>query len=475
MLKRLLFFLPRGGEKFSPIPFQDASYAPWDENKNPENSLSPFLSDADIVIVAAMAAVYAHFIKKTYVNYAPTVLVGIDTRPTGPAIADIFIRVLIAEGCEVHYLFIVPAPEIMAYAHYTTKLSLADSAHADGFAYISASHNPPGYNGLKFGLGGGVLSSEQISPLIATLKCELAENSVPLRMLKTLENASSSAIAACYERVAFWKRRSLSAYMLFSHEVFTNESDIEAQDTMLAQIAKANKAIGLGVLGELNGSARTQSIDADWLGALGVQAELITTEPGNFVHRIVPERDSLDLCRAELYTRYVADPRFMLGYVPDCDGDRGNIVIIDTKNTKAVSLEAQEVFAIVCLSELSYLRLKGVTKPIAVVVNDATSMRIEAIAGILGARVFRAETGEANVVNCAEELRAHGWIVRMLGEGSNGGTIIHPSRVRDPLSTLGSLIRLLRYVDDNDRRKLFFLLVGCQRKYYASSTRLWAR
>jgi len=82
-------------------------------------------------------------------------------------------------------------------------------------------------------------------------------------------------------------------------------------------------------------------------------------------------------------------------------------------------------------------------------------MRIEAIAGILGARVFRAETGEANVVNCAEELRAQGWIVRILGEGSNGGTIIYPSRVRDPLSTLGSLIRLLRYVDDKTGESCF--------------------
>jgi len=111
---------------------------------------------------------------------------------------------------------------------------------------------------------------------------------------------------------------------------------------------------------------------------------------------------------------------------------------------RAVPLEAQQVFALVCLSELAYLRRRDEARQVAVVVNDATSMRIEAIAGAFGARVFRAETGEANVVSCAEKLRAQGWIVRILGEGSNGGNITHPSKVRDPLSTLGSMIRLLR-------------------------------
>ncbi len=62
--------------------------------------------------------------------------------------------------------------------------------------------------------------------------------------------------------------------------------------------------------------------------------------------------------------------------------------------------------------------------------------------------MFRAETGEANVVNLAEMLRSEGWVVSILGEGSNGGNITHPSKVRDPLSTLGAMIRLLRLPDE---------------------------
>jgi phosphoglucomutase len=57
--------------------------------------------------------------------------------------------------------------------------------------------------------------------------------------------------------------------------------------------------------------------------------------------------------------------------------------------------------------------------------------------------VFRAEVGEANVVELAGKLREKGNLVRILGEGSSGGTIIYPSTVRDPVDTLGAIIKLL--------------------------------
>ena len=83
-------------------------------------------------------------------------------------------------------------------------------------------------------------------------------------------------------------------------------------------------------------------------------------------------------------------------------------------------------------SELEFLRkFKPEARP-AVVVNGPTSMRIERIAEAYGAGVFRAEVGEANVVNLAAARRSGGYEVRILGEGSNGGNITHPATVRDP-------------------------------------------
>jgi phosphoglucomutase len=70
-------------------------------------------------------------------------------------------------------------------------------------------------------------------------------------------------------------------------------------------------------------------------------------------------------------------------------------------------------------------------------------MRIDRIAERLGTAVFRAEVGEANVVNLAREKRCEGWDVAILGEGSNGGTILHPQAVRDPLATVTVLLKLL--------------------------------
>ncbi|MDR3192295.1 MAG: hypothetical protein LBT87_04435 [Treponema sp.] len=76
-------------------------------------------------------------------------------------------------------------------------------------------------------------------------------------------------------------------------------------------------------------------------------------------------------------------------------------------------------------------------------VNDPTSLRVDRIARAFGAELFRAEVGEANVVSLARELRERGYIVRILGEGSAGGNITHPSAVRDPINTALSLIKLL--------------------------------
>lgn len=454
---RSLILSASGWRKVFADPAQSSAYAPWAAEQNAEHSLSPYLSKADRVISAGIAMVFASFMKEKTSGRRPVVVLGIDTRPTGPAIADIFARVLISAECTVRYLFIVPAPEIMAYAASTTSLPPSHEFHTDGFAYISASHNPPGHNGVKFGIGGGVLSAAEIAPLISALKQFLADPQAPQMALNALRSADPAALAACYENAAHWKRHSHSAYMLAAHRIFTDEDSLDRQELILGSIARACAIRPLGVVAELNGSARTQSIDQDWLGALGVEARVINAEPGVFAHRIVPENESLEPCREALSAIHAEHPSFILGYVPDCDGDRGNLVYWSERARTARILEAQQVFALACLSELAFLRWKKETRPLALVVNDATSMCIEAIAERLGAQVFRAETGEANVVTCADRLRAEGFAVRILGEGSNGGNITYPGRVRDPLSTLGSLIRLLRLRDADGKESLFRL------------------
>jgi phosphoglucomutase len=65
--------------------------------------------------------------------------------------------------------------------------------------------------------------------------------------------------------------------------------------------------------------------------------------------------------------------------------------------------------------------------------------------------------GEANVVNLARSLRGQGYIVRISGEGSNGGSIIYPSSVRDPLATASALVKLLSVKSEEGRPGLYEL------------------
>jgi len=67
------------------------------------------------------------------------IAVGRDTRTTGPILADALKAGLLATGCRVIDCGILPTPALQ----YIVK------EHYDGGAMITASHNPPEYNGVK--------------------------------------------------------------------------------------------------------------------------------------------------------------------------------------------------------------------------------------------------------------------------------------------------------------------------------------
>jgi phosphoglucomutase len=396
------------------------------------------------VIAAAAATVFAEYLAETG-GGTPEVLVARDTRPTGGAVAERMIRSFIAAGATVHYADICAAPEIMARAR-----NFAENRKSAGFVYISASHNPRGHNGLKFGrTDGGVLPGPETAKLAARLKALLAD---PERVARLSAGASGAdngegEVERVFAAREAEKKRAREDYYRFALEV------AGGPDSAIVRAVRAGIARKpLGIAADLNGSARTVSIDREFITGLGARYRAVNAEPGAIVHRIVPEGESLEPCREFLETLHREDPAFVLGYVPDCDGDRGNLVIWDDALGGARTLEAQEVFALACVSELAHLVWTGelsydeagrARQKVAVAVNDPTSLRIDAIARAFGAEIFRAEVGEANVVSRARELREQGYIVRILGEGSAGGNITHPSAVRDPVNTVMALLKLL--------------------------------
>ena len=89
---------------------------------------------------------------------AQTVNVGCDTRASGPELVDAFARGVISAGAECVLVGVLPTPAVALLP-------------GDLGVVVSASHNPPEYNGVKFfEAGGGKLSDrseEQIEELLA--------------------------------------------------------------------------------------------------------------------------------------------------------------------------------------------------------------------------------------------------------------------------------------------------------------------
>lgn len=370
------------------------------------------------------------------------VLVARDTRPTGDALAGAACLCLAARGLNPRFLGVAAAPEIMAY-----------SAETGGpFCYISASHNPIGHNGIKFGAAGAVLERGAALALIDDFNGIDPDG----RTLAALAEGIRRVPADLPERLAAGqaaaKQEALRAYAeLMDRIAFGSPTDETprpggplSRDALRRELANRP----LSVVLDPNGGARTLTIDRDYLGSLGIDARVINGVPGEIAHVIVPEGPGLADCATALGDGADGSPEApVMGIVADNDGDRGNLVVASPHG--ATSLEAQTVFALVCVAELAWLRLRErsgdrIERPIAVVANGPTSGRIDEIASCFHATCHRAEVGEANVVGLARELRSQGYLVRFLGEGSNGGNITHPGSVRDPLSTLMSMIKLLR-------------------------------
>lgn len=400
-----------------------------EQDKNPE------IKDEDRKLSVIAANVFFDYISAFTGQQTPVIALGIDARPTGPAIADAMIHALIKKGAIIQYSAVTSAPEIMAYAK---KL--------DGFIYISASHNPIGHNGIKFGINdGGVLCAQENAKLVEDFLKRLADDKGVEEAVKKAYSCTTSELKAVYDVKDSSKHNALYAYRNFINETITGTENKEYQADFFGMLDTYLADNPLGVVCDFNGSSRYQSIDRDFFAERKISFYSINDFA--IAHEIIPEAENLVHVAAEMEKLHKeGHNEVVLGYMPDCDGDRGNIVYWDEKEKKAVILKAQEVFSLSVLAELTYsIWQHGDEKDFkpAVAVNCPTSMRIEEIAKPLGAEVFRAEVGEANVVNLARKKREEGYTVRILGEGSNGGTITYPAAVRDPLNTIFALLKLL--------------------------------
>jgi phosphomannomutase len=310
-----------------------------------------------------------------------TVVLGRDSRPSGPMIADAFRAGLQAAGCRVIDAGILSTPGIAVAVR---------EAKAAGGTVITASHNPLPWNGIKLMSPAGMaLTRDQGRPVLdlyeAQAFAEVAADRIPPPA------AAPGAAAAHVERVL----------------ATVNVQAI--RDVRFRVVVDA-----------VNGAGGREMIML--LERLGCATRLIHGDPtGLFGRPPEPVPENLgDLCRA------VREHRAALGLALDPDADRLSLV---DETGRAIGEEY--TLALSCRHRLTQAR-----GPLAC--NLSTSRMMDDVAAKAGVTLHRTPVGEVNV---AEAIQEFGCIIG--GEGNGGVIDPRASPVRDSLVGAALILEML--------------------------------
>jgi phosphomannomutase len=308
------------------------------------------------------------------------VVLGRDSRRSGEMFAGAAAAGLIAAGCAVTHVGVVMTP--------TAGLAIRAGGY-DGGVVITASHNPPAWNGLKF------LDGQGLGP----------------------DPAQVNEIAAIREQGRYANLH--SGFRATAQDQEAGERHVEAVLAALEVDVAPLKGLRV-VLDSVNGAGGLHS--PALLTGLGCELIQLNGEPtGDFAHPAEPLAENLaGLCQA------VRETKAAIGFAQDPDGDR--LAIVD-ENGRYVG----EEYTLALAAEFVLSRRPG---PVAN--NLGSSRLVDDVAGRYGAAVIRTAVGESNV---ARAMLANDCVIG--GEG-NGGVIdprICP--VRDSLSGMSLVLQLM--------------------------------
>lgn len=309
------------------------------------------------------------------------VVVGRDTRTSGEMVRQAVVSGLLSSGCRIVDAGVCPTP--------TVQLLVRKLRAAGGIA-ITASHNPPEWNALKF-VGPDALF---------------------------LSVARGRELLDIYHQGEYTKAR--------SQRIRTVEALTDALDQHLAAVIEAVGPLPAGgrrlkvVLDACNGAGAI--VGPRLLEALGVDVVGIHTTPdGRFPRPAEPTPENLKaLCAAVL--EQGAD----IGFAQDMDADRLAIV---SERGEPIGEERTLVLAVE--------HVLGRT-PGPVVANLSTTHALDVVAARYGCAVYRTPVGEANVTEGMLRHRA------VIGGEGNGG-VIYPriNFARDSLVGMGLTLHRL--------------------------------
>ncbi|MEZ5400895.1 MAG: phosphoglucosamine mutase [Bryobacteraceae bacterium] len=298
----------------------------------------------------------------TYVG-GGRVVVGRDTRRSGEMIQHAVGCGLLAAGCEVVEVGILPTPTIQVYI---------DATGARGGIAVTASHNPPEYNALKIFNREGLFFNHYERSELIDLYHQSSFRHAANAQIHPVRDESGAPAKIHFERVL-------------------KNVDVEAIRRRRFRVA----------LDSVNGAGSVLSVDF-LANHLNCELHAIAVDPTKpFPREAEPRPEAL----GEL-VQLVRSNGCDIGFAQDPDGDR--LAVAD--ETGRV-LDGDDVLALAVDAVLA--RLAG-----DVVVNLTTSAVIGDLAKAHGRNIHCTPVGEANVV---ERMRRAGAVIG--GEGSNGGII----------------------------------------------------
>lgn len=312
---------------------------------------------------------------------AGPVVISRDGRSSGPVLRDLIAGTLAASGCEVLDIGVAATPTVGVFVR---------SIGAVGAVQISASHNPPEYNGIKlFGPDGRVIG--------ATAGTQVRDN-----YLSGKSNWQSYDKLGSTTKVPDPHAEHLSAVLA--------TVDVEAiKAKRFKVLLDSNHGAG-GLLG------------ARLLDELGCEVVTVGGVPdGQFAHPPEPTAENLKSIGQKIVNFGCA-----LGFCQDPDADR--LALIDASGHYV----GEEYTVALCMQR----RLMDASG--TVVINCATSGMTEWLADQAGSKCVRSAVGEANVCDLMQSSSAiYG------GEGNGGPIDPRVGYVRDSFVGMAQVLDLM--------------------------------
>lgn len=309
------------------------------------------------------------------------IAVSRDGRVSGPMLMDAVASTICAHGRKCVDLGVASTPTIGAYIRQS---SLA------GGIQISASHNPPQYNGMKlFSPEGRVLPAEPGS-----------------RVLDAYKNRRTNWCD--FEKLGM-RERCDDPHAGHLNLVLATVDQAAIRKRAFKVLLDSNHGAG-AVLGRR------------LLESLGCQVVVLGETPdGNFAHPPEPLAENL-----KTVSPRVASEGFDVGFCQDPDADR--LAIVDERGV----FIGEEYTAVLCMMR-ALMRGSG-----ALVTNCASSNMTRWLAEKNGVPFFQSKVGEANVVDVMQTHQAiYG------GEGSGGPIDPRVGYIRDSFVGMAQLLDLM--------------------------------